>query len=1243
MLRRRVLLPCLFAVISITQCLLASASQAVGGPDAVLDPVINRVELQGLIDQAARQAADGNKAGVTQGNAAITALWSRSPDWVEARLTQISGVSEEHTFAVEMLTAMAADAQNAFQSGDFDTALSSQHASVAMAGGSVGAGHWLSVVANRELGLMYRQGGMGQEAESFYTAALDEAIDGLGEKHPEVMIITGLMAELYGALGLTEEAWLMQEAATQGLMASLGQGHPLTVNMRYEGISWLEGVGDYQAAVVASQALCVDIGTAYGGYHSETIDCLTYQAGSEMAMGQLAEAEATYDVVIERMASVMSGIDGQVFNVMADVAELYRQQGRYKESQDLLSGIIQTALEAGNLEAAYKAKAYLGRTMKEQGALEQARTLTEEVLTFGLQRWTDNPVSIYNTLLELGAILQAQGRLAEAQATFEEAFEGLTQDYGELHPSTLVAGVNLSQIYEKNGLYDKAEPLLSATLGRLEANFGPDHPDTLRARNNMALLHESQGNFREAEPLYLQSLGVLATNFGPDYTDTVAVKNNLAYLYMLMEDYDQASGLFADVQRQWLGLFGAEHQNTLKATNNLGRVMHKLDRLPEAEVQIKEALRVRRLVLGAKHLDSIRSMIDLGGVYIDQQRLPEAEQLLAETLDLAEAVLGNQHPYTFEALNMLARAREAANNLDEALSLREIGMERRSEFLDRMLWTTGENAREGYIRLHRPELNDYLALLARMDSPDGGKKLINVSLQRKGLLLKVTSEIQQIATLSRDPVLAVLADKLKATRKQLAALTLSGPTAETQQRHPQALYKLEQEVNRLQGELGRASVRFRTSIAQVSADTLETVLVEGRALVDFLVYEVSGERRMLAAVVVSEGGEFRYELIKYSDQEAIDRAIVDYRDVIQDELADEYELLEFGMDAYDLLWGPVQAALDGAKSVYLIPDGMLNILPFSALVNADEEYLIQTHDVHILSSGRDLLPTGFNLVEGEYVVLAGPDYDSQDVVSEAEMQKAMGKRSSAMQVGIRAAGTGLRGLSFAPLPGAELEGRNIVNQVDLKDVAQQEFFGTAAQEQVLSDLAKAPEILHMATHGFFLKAEQSLRKRLLKLQRGSEQHVPPPGDNPLLRAGLAFAGINTNAQFLGDIDTDNDGVLTALEVLSLNLSGTRLVVLSACETGLGEIHEGEGVYGLRRSFQEAGVAEVVSSLWEVSDAGTQALMTGFYDRLLTGQPAREALRDAKLALLDTPQWNYPYVWSAFMIVGSYESAGFTTP
>ena len=369
--------------------------------------------------------------------------------------------------------------------------------------------------------------------------------------------------------------------------------------------------------------------------------------------------------------------------------------------------------------------------------------------------------------------------------------------------------------------------------------------------------------------------------------------------------------------------------------------------------------------------------------------------------------------------------------------------------------------------------------------------------------------------------------------------------------------------------------------------------------------------------------------------------MIEYRTIIQDDLADDDEIIEAGQLAYELVWAPIRESTGELEYVYLIPDGVLNILPFSALMNDDEQYLIQTTDVHILTSGRDLLPNDDKLSLGPYVILAGPDYNSDQVVGAEELQIAAGRRSAAMKLGIRGAGGGLRGLNFAPLPGAEKEGRTITDRLVAKEHVNDVFFGEQAQERVLAEITESPEILHLATHGFFLEADDTLRKRLLKMQRSSEIHVPPPGDNPLLRAGLAFAGINSNAQFLGDIDTVNDGVLTALEVLGLNLSGTKLVVLSACETGLGEIHEGEGVYGLRRSFQEAGVAEVISSLWEVSDGGTQALMTDFYDRLLDGNPAREAFRDTQLAMIDSPEWGYPYIWSAFMIVGSYESAGMT--
>jgi CHAT domain-containing protein len=406
-------------------------------------------------------------------------------------------------------------------------------------------------------------------------------------------------------------------------------------------------------------------------------------------------------------------------------------------------------------------------------------------------------------------------------------------------------------------------------------------------------------------------------------------------------------------------------------------------------------------------------------------------------------------------------------------------------------------------------------------------------------------------------------------------------------------------------------------------------------------YNAGGKPHVLAGVMIKQGHQVTYGLVEFSDRNAMEESVLEYRTIIQDDLADEDEIIEAGQFAYELVWAPIQESIGELDYVYLIPDGVLNILPFNALMNGDEEYLIQTTDVHILTSGRDLLPNHSQLSEGEYVILAGPDYNSDKVVGTEELEAAAGRRSAAMKLGIRGAGVGLRGLNFAPLPGAEEEGRVITDRVVANNQENEVFFGEQAQEQVLADIIDSPEILHIATHGFFLEVDDTLRKRLLKMQRSSEIQIPPPGDNPLLRAGLAFAGINSNAQFLGDIETSNDGVLTALEVLGLNLSGTKLVVLSACETGLGEIHEGEGVYGLRRSFQEAGVSEVISSLWEVSDAGTQALMTNFYDRVLNGVPAREALRETQLSMIDSPEWGYPYIWSAFMIVGSYESAGVT--
>ena len=1181
-------------------------------------------------------------AGLAEANAELDLLLTMLPADFAMASEAASAVAPELADAAMAYQEMRVAAQEALQTGEIEAALEAQDSALLVANETFGDEHLLTILARRDLGSVFAQLGVPAEAEASYAEAFGMAQALLGEDHPQAIEIQLDLARFYGAAGNVEEAAMLQEMAIATLGATLPPGHELTLSAQFARVATLRGAGALEQAVAFLQEVCGTIEASRGTHHPYVGACLTEQASIFTDLGRLQEAVGVYSAVLNHIGATQSGAGPGAFNALSQLAEVLRLAGRYDEARWVLSGVVMAATQVGDSESLQLARSYLGRVFRDEGELPEALSVTESVLDYGLVNWQQRPLEILNTLLELGAVYQSMGRLPDAEATFEEALAGFQDVVGPDHPSTVVALNNLGQVYEKEGLFDEAEPLLKQALAQFEAIYGGDHPESARARNNLALLHESQGNFREAEPLYRRTLAQLESALGPEHTEAIAIRNNLAFLYLLMEQLEDARDMFVTVHDQWLRQFGADHQNTLKAANNLARVQRRLGQLIEAEALFLDTLTRRTATLGADHLDVVRSTIDLGELYIDMDRLPEAEITLTKALERAEYVLGEQHPYTFDAMNALARAKEAARKYAEAIDVRALGFQRRSEYLDRLLWVTGENAREGYLRLHRPEFNAYISLLAREGGAEAGKRIVEASLKRKGLLLKVTSEIQQIAQLSNDPELSATAAELEAARKDLASMTLSGPTSETQGRHTEVLYELERKVNELQGLLGRASVRYRSSIANVTAGAIESVLVaRDSAFVDFLVYEDGGEDKLIAGVMISEGGEVRYDVVLYPDRSALEEAVIEYRTYIQDEGADDDEILEVGQVAHELVWQPVLEAIGDIDYVYLVPDGILNVLPFNALVDLDETYVIQSHDLHILTSGRDLLPNEYRLADGEYVILAGPNYDSEEVVSQDELLAAQGRRSTALQLGIRGGASGLRGLNFEPLPGAEQEGRLIVDRVAEQERSQQTYFQDEAQEEILAQLDEPPQLLHVATHGFFLEADDTLRKRLLKLQRGADLHVPPPGDNPLLRAGLAFAGINTNAQFLGDIDTVNDGVLTALEVLGLNLTGTRLVVLSACETGLGEIHEGEGVYGLRRSFQEAGVAEVISSLWEVSDAGTQALMTDFYERLLNGHPAREALRETQLEMMDSPEWGYPYIWSAFMIVGSYESAGYS--
>jgi CHAT domain-containing protein len=304
---------------------------------------------------------------------------------------------------------------------------------------------------------------------------------------------------------------------------------------------------------------------------------------------------------------------------------------------------------------------------------------------------------------------------------------------------------------------------------------------------------------------------------------------------------------------------------------------------------------------------------------------------------------------------------------------------------------------------------------------------------------------------------------------------------------------------------------------------------------------------------------------------------------------------------------PVRALTGSHRQLLISPDGALNLLPFEALRDEQGRYALDRYQISYLTSGRDLLRLRTaRASQSGPVIVADPAYG--DPAAPGSRPSGAAHRRSLTSV------DDLASAWFAPLRGTALEAQRIKPFLAGATVMTAERATRLAVSQV-----RAPRVLHIATHGFFVE--------------DSNRRIP----NPLLRSGLALAGANLKPQH--DAGAAREGILTALEASNLDLWGTQLVTLSACDTGIGEIRNGEGVYGLRRAFFLAGAETVVMSLWPVSDYATRDLMTGYYAALEQGLGRGEALRRAKLAMFARKGRQHPFYWASFSQAGAWTPLG----
>jgi CHAT domain-containing protein len=332
--------------------------------------------------------------------------------------------------------------------------------------------------------------------------------------------------------------------------------------------------------------------------------------------------------------------------------------------------------------------------------------------------------------------------------------------------------------------------------------------------------------------------------------------------------------------------------------------------------------------------------------------------------------------------------------------------------------------------------------------------------------------------------------------------------------------------------------------------------------------------------------------------------------------------------------------LGDVKQIFISPDGNLNLIPFEVLQAPDGRYLIEDYSFNYLAAGRDLIGFGAIKARGEKALIIGdPDFDLDAAEKAATLRKlALGTVKD--QQSARCS-TDMRGLHFQRLPGTRKEAEAIWGLIG-KDKCEL-FLDQKALEEVLEQ-KRTPRILHLATHGFFLSdmdfaglVDDTMARGVMGIKELSR----PIGkkfriENPLLRSGIALAGANS-ALMTGDFDKTG-GIVTAEKILGLKLRGTDLVVLSACDTGLGEVQSGEGVFGLRRAFTQAGTKSLVMSMWSVPDKETQELMVAFYKNIIKGGMDRcQALRQAALKEMQVVKKRYgsanPAYWGGFIFMG----------
>ncbi len=912
------------------------------------------------------------------------------------------------------------------------------------------------------------------------------------------------------------------------------------------------------------------------------VDSIRINADRRLSTKVIQFSEAYF----EKYGSKKIKSTGEFSYVLQSYGDALRRSGKTKEAEAiLLESLERRRFIFGETDSSVANSLFsLGNLYNVSGDFLKAesnylKALEIRTLVFG--KYHNNVAASCHSL---GSFLARIGRFSEAEDYYSRSIEIGKKNNGDEHSSLADSYNGLGVFYNETGNYSKAEIYLQKAINIWKKDYGEKHINLAYPFNNIGNLFERLGNYSAAEMYMNKSLDIYLRHFGENHSDVADLYHNLGVLYLEKKEYKKAEYYFLRSMDIKIKISNVQGMEMASLYLNIGNFYYLIGSPQKAEVNYLKSLQLYLDFLGDVHPEIANVYNNLASVYSKLENYQKSEEFYSKALKIYQKTLGESHSSLATTYSRLGLLNMAFGNLEKA-ELNYLNFQKREQdMLKRYFPFLSDAEKEKYFETEKPYINVFktFCVLRYTGNPLISQNLYNHQLATKAVLLNSSSKWRQRVKTSGNPELTKLFEVWNENRNRLNKLEQSTDSIERlgtdsiQNKTEQLEKRLslisenflklaekqdvtwrEVQAKLNKGEAAIEIIRIQNfGVSETIVDTSDALKNEYKikALTDTISY---------VALIVKKESEYPDLVVLKNGNELESKCVGYYKKCIQKRTLDT--------ESYAHFWEKIARRLKGISKVYISPDGVYHKINLNTLKNPQsKKYLLDELEIKMVTVTKDLIQEeNLEMNRNEVVMFGSPSYYRSSSDSSATRNKGQdfGNPNS--------------GFVLTDLPATKNEIKLVSKILNENAWPVSDFIGERASEENLKSIFK-PIVLHIATHGFFKARDTNTTT------------------DPLFRSGLMLANGGKTLKGM-KLSNEDDGILTSAEAMNLNLDNTELVVLSACETGLGEVKNGEGVYGLQRAFKVAGAKSIIMSLWKVSDEATQELMVSFYKHWLKPQ------------------------------------------